>query len=96
LGTVKFSPPASFIDIEVQSSGDTLEVAVLDRGNGIPEASREKVFDRFYQVEEALHHSKPGMGLGLYIASQIVDAHGGRIWVEERDGGGSAFKFTIK
>jgi len=93
---VKFSPPASFIDIEVQSSGDTLEVAVLDRGNGIPEASREKVFDRFYQVEEALHHSKPGMGLGLYIASQIVDAHGGRIWVEERDGGGSAFKFTIK
>lgn len=71
-------------------------VSVMDRGNGIPAESRTKVFDRFYQVEDALHHSKPGMGLGLYIASQIVDAHGGRVWVEPRDGGGSVFRFTVK
>ena len=69
-------------------------VAVRTGGKGIPEEAREKVFDRFYQVEDALHHSKPGMGLGLYIARQIADAHGGRIWVT-RDAGGSVFKFTV-
>ncbi|MHB8895528.1 MAG: PAS domain-containing sensor histidine kinase [Candidatus Geothermincolia bacterium] len=92
----KFSPPDSPIEIEVDRKNSSVEVSVLDRGNGIPKPARRKVFDRFYQVEDALHHSKPGMGLGLYIASQIVDAHGGRIWVEPRDGGGSVFRFTIK
>jgi len=84
------------VEIEIDRDGQEVKVGVLDRGNGIPEESRQKVFDRFYQVEDALHHSKPGMGLGLYIASQIVDAHGGRVWVEARDGGGSAFRFTIR
>ena len=93
---VKFSPESSSVEIEIDRDGQEVKVGVLDRGNGIPEESRQKVFDRFYQVEDALHHSKPGMGLGLYIASQIVDAHGGRVWVEARDGGGSAFRFTIR
>jgi PAS domain S-box-containing protein len=92
---VKFSPAGSPIDIEVERAGPAVEVSVLDRGEGIPEGAREKIFDRFFQVEDALHHSKPGMGLGLYIARQIVDAHGGRIWVEPREGGGSAFRFTV-
>jgi PAS domain S-box-containing protein len=92
---VKFSPAGSPIDIELERKGREIEVGVLDRGNGIPAAASDKIFDRFYQVEDALHHSKPGMGLGLYIAKQIVDAHGGRIWVEPREGGGSAFRFTV-
>jgi len=92
----KFSPAGSTIEIEVAGKGAEVEVRVLDRGNGVPRGSRQKIFDRFYQVEDALHHSKPGMGLGLYIASQIVEAHGGRIAVEPRDGGGSVFKFTMK
>jgi two-component system sensor histidine kinase KdpD len=92
----KFAPTDSPIEIEIERNDASVEVGVLDRGNGIPKAARKKVFDRFYQVEDALHHSKPGMGLGLYIASQIVDAHGGRIWVEPRDGGGCVFRFTIK
>lgn len=92
----KFSPADSTVEIELAKKGRGVEVAVLDRGNGIPKASRQKIFDRFYQVEDALHHSKPGMGLGLYIASQIVAAHGGRIHVEPREGGGSVFSFTIK
>ena len=93
---VKFSPKGSEIELELERQGDDIMVSVMDHGNGIPAESRTKVFDRFYQVEDALHHSKPGMGLGLYIASQIVDAHGGRVWVEPRDGGGSVFRFTVK
>jgi len=67
----------------------------LDRGIGIPEEHRDRLFERFFQVEDALHHSTPGLGMGLYIAREIVEAHGGIIWYEPRDGGGSTFHFTI-
>ena len=53
-------------------------------------------FERFFQVEEAAHHSKEGLGLGLYIARQIAEAHSGAIWYEPRKGGGSIFRFTVK
>lgn len=92
---VKFSPPGSPVQLEVEEEGNVLEVSVLDRGIGIPEEARELVFDRFYQVEEVKHHSSVGLGLGLYLARQIVEAHSGRIWVEPREGGGSVFKLTL-
>ena len=92
---VKFAPPGSEIEVEARLVGDEVLVSVLDRGEGIPEEERERVFERFYQVGEARHHSVPGIGLGLYIARQIVEAHGGRIWNEARAGGGTAFRFTL-
>jgi len=91
----KYSPEAVPVLVTLESGPDGPLVSVLDRGPGIPEPDRERVFGRFYQVEDALHHTKPGMGLGLYIARRIVDAHGGRIWCEPRAGGGSAFRFSI-
>ncbi|PKQ28548.1 MAG: hypothetical protein CVT63_02110 [Candidatus Anoxymicrobium japonicum] len=93
---IKFSPDGAPVEIEMEKKGEEVQVSVLDRGCGIPDSSQEKVFDRFYQVVDTSHHSKQGMGLGLYVASQIVEAHGGRIWVEPRDGGGSVFRFAIK
>jgi signal transduction histidine kinase len=92
---VKFSPPESPIDIEAAIQEQELLISVLDRGMGMPENYRELVFERFAQVEDALHHSIPGMGMGLYIAREIVEAHGGRIWCEPREGGGTAFSFTL-
>ena len=83
----KFSPQGGTVEVEVMEQQSGQVVSVLDRGIGIPDGERMKIFDRFYQVEDVLHHSN-GMGLGLYIATEIVESHGGRIWCESREGGG--------
>ncbi len=91
--------PATFpVEVSLEEAGERGEMAVLsvlDRGVGVPERDRELIFERFYQVEDALHHTTGGIGLGLYIAREIVEAHGGHIWCEPREGGGSAFRFTV-
>ncbi|MHB8893682.1 MAG: ATP-binding protein [Candidatus Geothermincolia bacterium] len=91
---VKFSPGNEIETWFEQSDGETV-FCVADRGEGIPAEHREMIFERFYQVAGATHHSLPGMGLGLYIARMIVQAHGGWINVEPRDEGGSVFSFGI-
>ncbi len=92
---VKFSPPDSRIEVEASVYDGDLMVSVKDRGSGIPVTEIRRVFDRFYQLEDAMHHSSQGIGLGLYIAKKIVEAHGGEIWCESRDGGGSVFSFIL-
>ncbi len=92
---LKYSPPGSLVEIAGERRGGEIIFSVLDRGGGIPPEDGERVFDRFYQVGSAKHHSGPGLGLGLYIGKRIIDAHGGRIWYEPREGGGSAFRFSI-
>jgi len=61
-------------------------------GPGIPVAEVEKVFEKFYQIEDSENKMKLGTGLGLTICRRIVEAHGGRIWVESVDGEGACFK----
>jgi len=92
---VKYSPPGTMVELALEESGQAVTVSVLDRGIGVPPEHREKLFERFYQVEEAQYHSTPGLGLGLFLARQIVEGHGGRLWYEAREGGGSVFRFTI-
>jgi PAS domain S-box-containing protein len=91
----KFSHSGAPVDLQAARQAGELEMAELDRGIGIPADELEAVFGRFYQVEEVAHHSIPGMGMGLYIARRIVEAHGGRIWCEAREGGGTVFRFTL-
>lgn len=91
----KYSPPASPVDVEAEVNEDEFLASVLDRGPGVPVEERTRIFERFYQVEDVNHHSIPGIGLGLYIAREIVEGHGGRIWCAEREGGGSAFRFAV-
>lgn len=93
---LNYSPPGSPVEIRACASGDEgVAVAVMDRGWGIPREHRERVFERFYQVGDVKHHSAEGIGLGLYIAREIVEAHGGVIQHEPREGGGSIFRFTL-
>jgi two-component system, OmpR family, sensor histidine kinase KdpD len=88
----KYSPAGSPIEIGARSREGEVEVEVADRGAGIPRQDAERVFDKFYRAREG---EGGGVGLGLTICRGIVSAHGGRIWVDERSGGGAAFRFTL-
>jgi two-component system sensor histidine kinase KdpD len=88
----KHTPPGSPIDIGAEEGNDEVVVTVADRGPGVPTGEEERVFDKFQRVGSA---TGTGVGLGLTICRGIVTAHGGRIWVERRPGGGALFRFTI-
>jgi two-component system sensor histidine kinase KdpD len=88
----KHTPPGSPIDIGAEEGNDEVVVTVADRGPGVPPGEEERVFEKFQRVGSA---TGTGVGLGLTICRGIVTAHGGRIWVERRPGGGALFRFTI-
>jgi signal transduction histidine kinase len=92
---VKFSREGGKIVVKVEDEGDDLLVQVRDGGIGIPAEAIPRVFERFYRVSGSMTPSPGGTGLGLYIAKQIVEGHGGRIWAESEPGRGSTFGFTL-
>jgi len=93
----KFSPLHSEIIVSAKIYGDSLKVSVMDEGPGVPVDLREKVFDKFFRVSTPdISRSRPaGLGMGLAIARGIIEAHGGRIWIEESRKGGASVSFTI-
>jgi two-component system phosphate regulon sensor histidine kinase PhoR len=92
---VKFSPNGGTIVVGVRDAADEVTVWVRDPGIGVPRADLTRIFERFYKVDRARVRGRGGTGLGLSIARHVVDAHGGRIWVESEDGQGSTFWFTL-
>ncbi len=92
---IKFTPEGGNIKVEALVEDDELKVAVKDTGIGIPSEEYDRIFDRFYQVEDSLRRQHPGLGLGLSIVKGLVELHQGRIWVESQVGQGSTFYFTI-
>ena len=89
---IKFSPRGTRILLRTDRIDDHLQVSVCDEGPGIPADRIETVFERFAQVNQ---HDRRGLGLGLFIARHIVDAHSGRIWVESTPGHGTSVIFTV-
>lgn len=92
---IKWSPNYGAITISASCSGDEVVVAVFDMGPGVPDDQRERIFERFYQVDPS-RSEQGGSGLGLSICKHIVEAQGGRIWAEGNSlGRGGRFFFTL-
>ncbi|HTY07569.1 MAG TPA: ATP-binding protein, partial [Candidatus Edwardsbacteria bacterium] len=92
---LKFTPKQGRILIAAVEKPTLIEVSVTDNGEGIPPEDRERVFEKFYQVKKRKLGRKTGTGLGLPLCRQLVEAHGGKIWVESQYGKGSTFIFTL-
>jgi signal transduction histidine kinase len=90
----KYSRPHTPIDISGTVENGSVVVSVRDQGPGIAEADLPHIFDRFYRGRHTKNHVA-GAGLGLFIAREIVRAHGGEIWAESTPGSGSIFHFSL-
>jgi PAS domain S-box-containing protein len=92
---IKYSPDGGTVTLSTRAEGGFALVSVTDTGLGIPPDEIGHVFERFRRVRSGAAQSIPGTGLGLTIVKQIVEMHGGKIWVESAVGHGSAFHFTV-
>jgi two-component system phosphate regulon sensor histidine kinase PhoR len=92
---LQYTPSGGKIEIKARANEHNVIFTVSDTGIGIPESDLERIFERFYRVDAARSREAGGTGLGLAIARHIVEAHGGRIWVESAIGQGSRFHFSI-
>ena len=90
---VKYSPRGGDVMVRVETAAEQARLAVADRGPGIPADALPHLFERFYRGQHA--PGATGLGLGLYIARMIVEAHGGRIWAFSEPGNGSVFTFAL-
>jgi len=92
---VKFTPQGGIVDVNARRDGDFIEITVTDTGIGIREEDIPKLFQPFTQLESVYTKEYEGTGLGLALTRQLVELHGGRIWVKSEFGVGSSFSFTI-
>ena len=90
---VRYTPPETPIEVSAQREGEQMVISVADRGPGIPEKDKVHIFDKFYRVLGTQRGT--GSGLGLAVCKGLVEAHGGSIWVEDRENGGAIFRFTL-
>ncbi|MEK7568006.1 MAG: ATP-binding protein [Patescibacteria group bacterium] len=93
--SIKYSPQGGHVTIELRNRGTEIFVSVIDEGMGIPKDEQKKIFNRFYRAPSAAKIESEGSGLGLYLARNIIDGHGGKIWFESEVGKGTSFYFTI-
>ena len=93
---MKFTPPDGKITISANKIDNLIQVNISDTGCGIPDDAKERIFEEFYRVENAINDQVKGTGLGLSLVKHIVEAHGGKIWVTSKVGSGSTFSFTLQ
>lgn len=92
---LKFTPKDGAITVSAEEKNEKIVVSVKDTGIGLEQEQKEKVFEKFYQVEHRDDRRYGGTGLGLAICRNLVESQGGRIWVESEKGAGSTFYFTL-
>ena len=92
---IQYTPARGHISVAASATAREAVITVSDTGIGIPLADSERIFERFYRVDAARSREAGGTGLGLSIAKHIVEAHGGKLWVESTVGQGSKFSFSL-
>jgi two-component system phosphate regulon sensor histidine kinase PhoR len=92
---IQYTPPRGHISVAASAGPREAVITVADTGIGIPLSDSERIFERFYRVDAARSREAGGTGLGLSIAKHIVEAHGGKLWVESTVGQGSKFSFSL-
>ena len=92
---IKYSPKEGLIEVAAQVTGDMAQVSVKDEGPGIAQPDIDKLFDRYYRVENKQTEKIPGFGIGLYLCAEIINHHHGKIWVESVPEKGSTFFFKL-
>jgi PAS domain S-box-containing protein len=92
---LRYSPQGGTVTVGARRNDDRVEVRVIDQGMGIPASEREWIFRKFYRAESAARDGAAGTGLGLFIAKELVNAMGGRMWVDSTEGEGSSFAFEL-
>lgn len=95
VNAAKYSPRSTSIAVRGMRQNGVVRIEVVDQGCGIPAEEQERIFERFYRMRNTITQQTPGAGLGLAICKSLVEAHGGRIWVESTVGAGSTFVFTV-
>lgn len=92
---VRYTLPGGKISIILKGGEKEIEIQIQDTGLGIPLYQQEKVFTKFFRSVNIMRVDTEGTGLGLYIAKNVIEAHGGRIWFKSEEGKGSTFYFTV-
>lgn len=92
---IKYSPHSKNIYVKTATNNNTVTLCIKDFGVGIPKSKHNKVFEQFFRVSGPKNNTFPGLGLGLYISSEIIKREGGRIWVESSEGKGSSFYVSL-
>ena len=92
---IKYSPQGGEIVVGGRADAKEVRIWVSDQGIGIAPAEQSKIFEHFYRVDNASTRKTQGAGLGLFLVKAVIEAHGGRVWVDSQPGKGSQFNFTI-
>lgn len=92
---IQYTLPGGKIILSAETKNDEVILTVSDTGIGVPQADQPRIFERFYRVDAARSREAGGTGLGLSIAKHLIEAHGGRLWVESEIGVGSKFHFSV-
>jgi signal transduction histidine kinase len=92
---IKFTPADGTISVTTRDAGTHVQVEINDTGCGMPEEALVRIFEEFYRVDNSINQEVKGTGLGLSLVKHIIEAHGGKIWVDSKVGAGSTFSFTV-
>ena len=92
---VKYSFPGKIVELKVKTDKREMTISVTDEGIGIPQAEQFRIFSKFFRSSQALLHHTSGTGLGLYLAKNIVEQHGGKIWFDSVENKGTTFHVSL-